>query len=94
MARPGGAWRAADALRLLQHATGVAEGPAPLPAQRLRVAPGRPVLLMTCRAGLSCQMWWMRDAAAVEVTFAARLLPDWAAIRQGTGALLDGLRRP
>jgi len=49
---------------------------------------------MTCRAGLSCRRWWMRDAAAVEVTFAARLLPDWAAIRQGTGALLDGLRRP
>jgi len=56
--------------------------------------PGRLSTLMTCRAGLSCQLWWMEQDSAVQVTFAARLLPDWAAIRSGTAALLGALRRP
>lgn len=33
-------------------------------------------VIMMCRAGLSCQMWWMQDEAAVEVTFAERFLPE------------------
>ena len=56
--------------------------------------PGQLGTVMTCRAESSCQLWWREADSAVQVTFTARLLPDWTAIRDGTAALLATLRRP
>ncbi|MCR0985084.1 hypothetical protein [Roseomonas populi] len=66
------------------------------PTRELRLfadgPPARLSVLMACWTGLSCQLWWMDGEAAVEVTFAERFLPDWAAIRNEVTALLNRMR--
>ncbi len=49
-------------------------------------------VLMMCEAGVSCQMWWMQDEAAMEATFDERFLPDWSSMRRSAAALLARLQ--
>jgi hypothetical protein len=54
--------------------------------------PPEATTLLTYRAGAACQMWWMQDETAVQVTFAGHLRAEWAAVRDETVRLLRGLR--
>ena len=49
-------------------------------------------VIMMCQAHLSCQLWWMQDEAAVEVTFTERFLPGWASMRSSVAAFLTHMR--
>ena len=49
-------------------------------------------VIMMCQAHLSCQLWWMQDEAAVEVTFTERFLPGWALMRSSVAAFLTHMQ--